>query len=193
MFTTRPAQTRLTTIPMTVDSLMKRRMPEVQNYEAEVRPLLRLWKDYKDGFLQSLKDVPGSIYAVANFNMKVVEPEWCGQKFNLFDMKIARRLLGKNWSRQPEAARAQWIAVPEMATYLHYNMIWSVPVEQQEKFFLEAPNIWRDVVPSGQFHLQVIGEEDGEAVAARIYSGKSFHPRWTIDNTITSTELRRKK
>jgi hypothetical protein len=100
MLTTQPAKTRLTTIPMTVDSLMKRRMPEVQNYEAEVLPLLRLRRDYKDGFLQSLKDVPGNIYAVANINLKTVEPELCGQKFNLFDMKIARCLLGKNWSRQ---------------------------------------------------------------------------------------------
>lgn len=99
---------------------------------------------------------------------------------NLFDQKIARCLLGKNWSRQPESARAQWIAVPEMATYLHYNIIWNVPIYQQEKFFLEAPEIWRDVVPSGQLHLQVIGEEAGEAVAARTYSGKTFHPRWTI-------------
>jgi hypothetical protein len=41
--------------------------------------------------------------------------------------------------------------------------------------------------------LQVIGEKAGEAVAARIYSSKTFHPRWSLDNTITSTELRRKK
>ncbi len=193
MSITQPTTTRLPAVPMTVDALMNRPMPDVQNYETEVLPLLRLRKDYKDGFLQALKETPGNFYAVANFNLRSVEPEWCGQRINLFDMKLARCLLGKNWSRQPESARAQWIAVPEMATYLHYNMIWNVPIEQQEKFFLEAPEIWRDVVPSGQFHLQVIGEESGEAVAARIYSGKTFHPRWTIDNTITSTELRRKK
>jgi len=193
MSLTQPTKTRLPAIPMTVAALMKRPIPEVQNYEAEVLPLLRLRRDYKDGFLQTLKEAPGNFYAVANFNLKSVEPEWCGQKFNLFDMKIARCLLGKNWSRQPESARTQWIAVPEMATYLHYNMIWNVPIEQQEKFLLEAPRIWRDSVPSGQLHLQVIGEEPGEAVATRIYSGKTFHPRWTIDNTITSAELRRKR
>jgi hypothetical protein len=193
MSITKLTTTRLPAIPMTVDALMKRRMADVQNYDSEVLPLLRLRRDYKDGFLQSLKEVPGTFYAVANFNLRSVEPEWCGQKLNLFDMKIARSLLGKNWSRQPESARAQWIAVPEMATYLHYNMLWDVPIEQQEKFFLEAPKIWRDVVPSGQFHLQVIGDEPGEAVSTRIYSGKTFHPRWTIDNTIISAELRRKK
>ncbi len=184
---------RLPAVSMTVDALMKRPMPEVQNYESDILPLMRLWKDYKDGFLQTLKERPGNFYAVANFNLKSVEPDWCGQKINLFDMKIARHLIGKHWSRQPESARTQWIAVPEMATYLHYNMLWNVPIEQQESFFLEAPGIWRDIVPSGQFHVQVIGEQDGEANATRIYSGKTFHPRWTIDNTITSTELRRKR
>ena len=193
MSITQPTITRLPAVPMSLDSLMKRRMPEVQNYETDVLPLLRVRRDYKDAFIQTLTNVPGNLYAVANFNMRSVEPEWCGQRMNLFDMKIARKLLGKNWSRQPESDRAQWIAVPEMATYLHYNMIWNVPIEQQEKFFLEAPKIWRDVVPSGEFHLQVIGGSDEEAVAARIYSGKTFHPRWTIDNTITSAELRRKK
>jgi hypothetical protein len=68
-----------------------------------------------------------------------------------------------------------------------------VPVEHHEKFFIEAPEIWRAVVPSGQFDVQVIGEETGEAAAVRTYSSKTFSPRWTIDHTITSAELRRKK
>jgi hypothetical protein len=185
--------TRLPAVPMTVGSLMKRPMVEVQNYASEVIPLLRLRRDYKNSFMAMLKMVPGNLYAVANFNLRSAEPEWCRQRLNYFDMKIARCLLGKNWSRKPESERPSWIAVPEQATYLHYNMIWDVPIDGQERFFLEAPEIWRKIVPSGQFHVQVIGEEAGEADATRIYSGKTFHPRWTIDNAITSTELRRKK
>jgi hypothetical protein len=83
--------------------------------------------------------------------------------------------------------------VPEQATYLHFNMLWDAPVEHHERFFLNAPDIWRQVVPSGHFDLQVVGEQAGEATAVRTYSGKTFHPRWTIDYTITSNELRRKK
>lgn len=124
---------------MTMASLMRRPMPEIQNYESDVLPLMRSWSEYKQGFQQALQQVPGNFYAVVNFNLRTVEPEWCGQRINFFDMKSARCLLGKNWSRQPESARTQWIAVPEMATYLHYNMIWNVPIDQQEKFFLEAP------------------------------------------------------
>src|SRR5438874_12812039 len=100
---TEPTITRLPAVSMSLDSLMKRRMPEVQNYETEVLPLLRVRKDYKDAFIQTLKGVPGNLYAVANFNMRSVEPEWCGQLLNLFDMKIGRLLLGKNWSQKPEA------------------------------------------------------------------------------------------
>ena len=178
---------------MTVDSLMKRPMAEVQNFSSEVLPLLRLSSAYKDGFLQVLQAAPGNLYAVANFNLKSVEPAWCRQKLNLFDVKIARLLLGKNWSNKPHSERPSWIAVPEQATYLHYNMLWEVPIEHQEKFFVSAPALWRSTVPSGQFHVQVTGEEAGESEAVRTYSGKTFHPRWTIDNTITSIELRRKK
>jgi hypothetical protein len=190
---TEPTVTYLPAVPITVDALMKRPMAEVQNYIADVLPLLRLRGDYKDAFLQILQGVPGSFYAVANFNLPTVEPEWCRQRLNLFDMRIARCLLGKNWSKQPHFKRPRWIAVPERATFLHYNMLWDVSIQYQERFFLEAPNIWRDVVPSGQFHLDVIGEMAGEAAAVRAYTGKTFHPRWTIDNMVTSTELRRKR
>jgi hypothetical protein len=183
---------RVPAVPMTVASLMKRPMADVQNYELEVLPLLQLWGEYKQGFVQALQKVPGTFYAVANFNLQSLEPNWCYQRLNLFDMKVARRLHGKNWSKKPESERPQWIAVPEMATYLHYNMLWHVPIEHQEKFFVEAPGIWRDIVPSGQFFMQVIGEGASEATATRMYTGKTFHPRWTIDNTITSTEVRRK-
>lgn len=178
---------------MTVETLMKRPMPEVQNYMLEVAPLLRLGNEYKSGFLEMLQKTPGSIYAVANFNLKNLEPSWCYQRLNLFDMKVARCLLGKHWSRMPETERLRWIAVPERASFLHYNLVLDVPVQHQETFFVEAPGIWKKVVPSGQFDLHVVGEGDGEAAAVRSYTGKTFHPRWTIDNTITSSQLRRKQ
>lgn len=168
-------------------------MAEIQNYQQEVLPLLKLWDEYKMGFNHVLQQVPGNFYAVANFNMRSLEPDWCRQRINLFDIKIARMLLGKRWSQKPDSERTRWIAVPEHATYLHYNMVWDVPIEQQERFFLAAPTIWREVVPSGQFDLQVIGEGAGENAAVRFYCGKTFHPVWSIDNTITSGELRRKK
>ena len=185
--------TLLPAVPMTVDALMKRPTAEIQNYDSEVLPLLRLRRDYKDAFIQLLRNVPGTFYAVANFNLKSVEPDWCRQRLNLFDMKIARCLLGKNWSKEPDSARPRWIAVPEQARFLHFNMIWSLPPDHRSKFFIEAPAIWRNMVSSGQFHVQVIGDGKGEADAARTYSGKTFHPRWTIDNLLSSTELRRRK
>jgi len=175
---------------MTVDALMKRPMAEDYNYESDVLPLLRLKANYKHAFIEGLIRMPGIFFGVVNFNLRSIEPDWCRQRLNLFDMKIARCLLGRNWSKKPHSERPQWIAVPERATFLHYNSLWDVPIEHQERFFVEAPGIWREVMPSGDFHLQVIGEGVGEDVASRIYCGKTFHPRWTIDNTILSADLR---
>ena len=192
MPTTAPNFTRIPAVPMTVDALMKRPMADITNYESEVLPLLQKWDEYRQGFQQAIREVPGNIYAVANFNLPSLEPEWCRQRINFFDMKIARLLLGKRWSRKPDSERPRWIAVPEFAAYLHYNVLIEVPLIHQETFLIYAPEIWRQVVPSGQFHVQVIGEGAGETAAVRIYSAKTFHPRWTIDNTIRSSELRRK-
>lgn len=190
---TQPPITRLPAGPMSMEYLMGRLMPEMQNYESEVLPLLRLWGVYKQGFVQSLQQVPGSFYAVANFNLRGIEPDWCRQRLNYFDMKIAHRLHGKNWSMVPDSERLQWIAVPERAAYLHYNSVWSIPIQHQERFLLEAPGIWRKVVPSGQFDVHVIGEGEQEPAAVRTYTGKTFNPVWTINHTILSGDLRRKK
>src|ERR1017187_754743 len=108
---TLPIITRLPAVPMTVDALMKRPMPEVQNYMLEVAPLLRLGNEYKSGFLEMLKQAPGRFYGVVNFNLKNLEPSWCYQRLNLFDMKIARCLLGRNWCNVPDDERPRWIAV----------------------------------------------------------------------------------
>lgn len=190
---TSPEMTHVPSVPMTVGALMCRPTADVQNYEMDVLPLLAMWKKYRAGFRELLNGVPGTFYAVANFNLSALEPNWCRERLNLFDMKIARCLLGKNWSKRPEFERPSWIAVPEQATFLHYNMVWDVPTQHQEQFFLNAPKIWREMVPYGRFHLQVIGEEQRDAAAVRWYTGKTFHPRWTLDNVVTSTELRRKK
>jgi hypothetical protein len=188
-----PSVKLIPAVPMTVNSLMKRPlMTEIQDYESEIRPLLPVWGAYKQGFEQLLSTVPGTFYAVANFHLKNVKQDWCRTRLNLFDMKIAHCLLGKNWCKRPNRERTHWIAVPEMATFLHYNMIWDVVEGQQEKFFLSAPEVWRDIVPSGQFHLEVIGDEKSDHTATRLYSAKTFSPRWTIDGTVTSMELRRK-
>jgi hypothetical protein len=122
---------RLPAVQITVDALMKRPMPEVQNYMLEVAPLLRLGNEYKSGFLEMLQKTPGSIYGVANFNLKNLEPSWCYQRLNLFDMKIARCLLGRNWSQMPDDERSRWIAVPESSsvlteTFLTRRSIWKV-------------------------------------------------------------------
>jgi hypothetical protein len=184
---------RLRAVPMNVERLMKRPMAEVHNYVSEVVPLLRLYGNYKHAFVEGLKRTPGNFYAVANFNLVDVEPEWCKHQLNLFDMKIARLLLKRNWSKRPNSERPQWIAVPEQASYLHYNMLWDVPLEHHEAFYREAPGIWRGMIPAGQFHIQRIGDDPGEGIATRLYSAKTFHPRWTVENTIMSRELRGKK
>lgn len=124
---------------MAVDALLRRPIAEIQNYESEVLPLLRLWGEYEQGFLQALEQLPGTFYAVANFNLKGVEPDWCHQRLKLFDMKIGRFLLGKNWCKHPSSERTKWIAVPEMTRYVHFNMLWDVPIEQQERIFLKLP------------------------------------------------------
>jgi hypothetical protein len=189
----KPTFTHLPSVPTTLSALMQRPMPDVLNYESQMLPVLRHWRDYEIGFQQMILAQPGTLYAVANFNLPFLEPAWCRKRINEFDMKLSSLLLGKNWSKTPPSDRYQFIAVPECAQFLHFNVVFNVPITHQERFWFKAPRVWKDVVPSGDLHLQVIGDEDVEHLKVRMYSAKTFHPGWTIEHLVSSTELRRKR
>lgn len=174
---------------MTIGSLMPRRC-ELRVPDA---PFLRHWRAYRDGFREMLVKFPANFYAVANFNCHDIEPAWCRAQLNFLDMKLGRLLLGKNWSRKPSSERIKWVAVPEHATYLHYNVLLDVPAQHHERLWFDGPRLWREVVPTGQLHIQVIAESERDVCAVRMYSSKTFHPDWTIENTVTSMEFQRKK
>jgi hypothetical protein len=171
---------------------MHRHIPDVWNYESQMLPFLHRWQDYKEGFIEMLTKFPAQFYAVANFHSWSIEPEECRKRFNLFDLKLGRSLLGRHCSKKPASERPQWLAVPERARFLHYNVLFDVPIELHERFWYEAPRIWKKVVPAGQLHIQVIGDTDKDRYGVRNYSvKKAFHPDWSIENLISSAELRR--
>jgi hypothetical protein len=188
-----PRITRLPPDPTTIADLMRRPCPDILNYESQMCPFLRQWKAYKNGFIAMLRNIPANIYAVANFNMPCVEPDWCRKRLNLFDMKLSRLLYGKNWSKRPPSERFMWVAIPERATYLHYNLLFAIQAQLHEPFWDEAPRIWKRVVPSGTLHVEVIGETARDFQCVTAYPAKAFHPDWTIEHMVTSMELRRHK
>jgi len=165
--------------------------PDLINYSTELLPLLRRANDYREGLIYILRVQPANFYAVANFNLKV-EPHWCRNKFQLFDLALSRALLGRRWSRRIAADRPFWIAVPERATFLHFNMLWQVPSQYCDQFVLEGPVIWRKIVPSGELYVRSLGSTPEDRVRVAAYCTKAFHPRWTLDNLVTSSEVRRK-
>jgi hypothetical protein len=73
-------------------------MPEVQNYEAEVLPLLRLAGEYRKGTVECLSRVPATFFGTWNFNQKNVEPDFCSHRLSLWDQKVGRALLGRNYT-----------------------------------------------------------------------------------------------
>ncbi len=187
-----PRITHLPPDPTTIGDLVRRPCPDVLNYDSQMCPFLRRWDVYKNGFLEMLMRFPASIYGVANFNKWSIEPSWCREQLNRFDMKLGRHLLGRNCGQKPDSERPRWLAVPERATYLHYNVLFEVPVEHHERFWFDAPKIWEKVVPTGQLHLQVIGDTDKDNYDVRNYFAKAFHPDWSFENLISSAELRRR-
>jgi hypothetical protein len=189
----KPTFTRLPPVPTTTYALMQRPTPDVLNYESQMLPMLRRWRDYEIGFQQMTMNYPGTIHGVGNFNIPSLEPAWCRKRINEFDMKLSSLLLGKNWAKTPPAERYQFLAIPECATFLHYNILFDVPIEHHERFWFEAPRVWKGVIPSGDLHLQVISDDALEHLIVRMYSAKTFHPDWTIEHLVSSRELRRKR
>lgn len=160
---------------------------DIRNYTLEHLPLLRQARHYRAGMIEVLSNFPANYYAVANFNSYAITPRWCRAQLNRLDVRIARLLLGPSWCTS-DKLRPTWIAVPELATYLHYNILWEMPAEYGDAFAKKAPKIWRTLVPAGDLHIQNIDQATKYNLAS--YVTKAFNPVWTINNIITSQEFR---
>jgi hypothetical protein len=163
------------------------------NYFLDMFPLTKLSREYRDGLREAFAAWPANVYAVANFEDSSVTPTFCHDRLGHFDALMARVLNGRKWSRKPAAERLSWVAIPERATFLHYNMLWAVPPDSLWSFFETAETTWEHVMPKGSFHRQLIlpTAEDHERVAG--YITKAFHSRWSVDNLVLSQEFHLKQ
>ena len=147
--------------------------------------LVRNAKIYKKGFQELLVDFEPDFYCVANFYDDARSADYYEDKFSRFDTQLCQALLGRKFRAKPWE-RPRWIAVPERATSIHYNVLCQVPAAALDKFCEEAPPIWRKLVRSGGFDVKRVGPSQVDDEKIGSYLVKAFSPMTTIDRTIVN-------
>ena len=159
----------------------------IERYSSEESQwLLQNAKIYRKGFREALVDFKPDLYCVANFYDDARSPDYYEDKFSCFDLRLGQAMLGRKFRAKPWE-RPRWVAVPERATSIHYNVLCRVSPVLLEKFREVAPPIWKKLVPSSEFYVSPEGtsqEEDDEKLGS--YLVKAFSPITTIDRTIVN-------
>ena len=151
----------------------------------EIQGLLHNAKSYRKGFRELLVNFRPDLYCVANFYDDARSADYYEDKFSRFDLRLGQALLGRKFRAKPWQ-RPRWVAVPERATSIHYNVLCRVSPVILDEFCDAAPPIWKKLVPSGDFHVSRVGpsQEDDEKIGS--YLVKAFSYITTIDRTIVN-------
>jgi hypothetical protein len=159
---------------------------EGPNYLIERAPLLRLAKEYRAAIQEVVQQFPATVYVVANPEVIGLDPEAGNRSLRYADKKIARKLIGKHWSRITPPDRPYWLSIPEFQYFTHFNMFWAIPSELIPKFLDIGEDVWRTIYPEGSFNCQVIGPTAADRQRLSEYVTKAFDPQWSIDYLIDS-------
>jgi hypothetical protein len=129
-----------------------------------------------------------NVYAVANFHCdKAVS--YYEDLFRRFDQKVARRLLGRRYHEKRSIERPYWVAFPERATYIHYNLVGRIPPEYLDQYLDISAGVWEKLVPRGDFRAQSVVPTEKDYARIAGYITKAFSPTTTIDRAILSSRF----
>lgn len=104
-----------------------------------------------------------------------------------FDARISRRLFGHRYHLRSPSRRIQFIAVPARAGYLHHHGVIYVPEGGLDSFVQSAPEVWRQVVPSGTLDLKML--EHGQATRWWDYALHNTGGRQLLDEFTLSLDF----
>jgi hypothetical protein len=129
-------------------------------------------------------------FITANFNRETGFES--GRKLlNKWHLKVDRKLFGKYWWRMKAEDRTFFFAFPEIGGKsggFHYHLLLKLPANRKEEFSTIGPEIWKQLVPSGDLDIQRPIEEISQK-KTKSYSIKDVWQKLNYENFIVSTEF----
>jgi hypothetical protein len=103
--------------------------------------------------------------------------------------RIDRAIFGRSFKYVPMKDRTFFFAFPERITFnLHYHLYIRPPLGKLERFMEVAPNIWKEICPSGNLALDPIISET-ELRKGSYYITKDCFMERNFENFIISSEF----
>jgi hypothetical protein len=109
-----------------------------------------------------------------------------------FHQRLDSKLFGRRFFNRPDTARTFFIALPEVASSLHFHAMFRVPVEVCDRFVGESPAILKSIAKAASYDIQPIqSSEDKDSIIS--YITKDAYKSLSIENFIVSSEFNRRR
>jgi hypothetical protein len=106
--------------------------------------------------------------------------------------RLDQKLFGRKFFKRPESARTFFVAVPEVASSLHYHFLFRVPAEKHDLFLAYAPAIIKNVAKASSCQIDAVrSQADKDRIAS--YITKDAYMKHSIENYIVSSEFNRQR
>jgi len=100
--------------------------------------------------------------------------EYAGRALKRWRVEILRRLLGRRFFELPTTALIEFMGCPEhsLAGHPHFHLVCRVPEQITPDFDRLAISRWKDIVPSGTCHIELIDHQPDSVQRIMSYATK---------------------
>ena len=125
------------------------------------------------------------------FNEKTTDAS-AARLLRRFHQRLDQKLFGRKFYKRPPEARTFFIALPEVASSLHFHALFRVPAEVHERFRAESPAILKRVAKAASYDIKPI-PTDADKQRIVSYVTKDAYEHRSIENFIVSSQFNRSR
>jgi hypothetical protein len=104
------------------------------------------------------------------------------KKIDQWFRRINRRMLGTRWQKKPDEWMIGFFFCEKVGLNAHWHGLISLLEEQYDLFETKLPDVWNELVPSGNTDIQRIGPTEKDKIAVSNYSTKLIKSFENYDN-----------
>lgn len=132
-----------------------------------------------------------SHFVTIAFNEEITEHS-ARRLMRRFHQLLDQKLFGRKFYRRPDEARTFFIAIPEIASSLHFHALFRVPAEVTDRFCNESPQILKNVARAASYDVVPIQSlQDCDRIIS--YITKDAHQDRSFEQFIVSSEFHERR
>jgi hypothetical protein len=166
-------------------------MADVKKRLEEQADAIRRQFEQQAALREWLTEFEWSHFVTISFNQATTDLS-AHRELRRVHQRLDQKLFGRRFYKRPDVDRTFFIALPEVASSLHYHALFRVPYEKHQLFETWAPVIVKNIAKASSCDVTPVRSQfDKERIAS--YITKDAYASYSIENFIVSSEFNRRR